>query len=265
MHLLDDLAPLLATTRFGRTARGFHTIGSTNAEAATWARSGAREGALVAAEYQSAGRGRLGRAWAAAAGVNLTFSLVLRPNFGAGRLGLLPLAAGLAAAEAVEQAAGVPAQVKWPNDVLLNGRKAVGVLAGAVHVGERPGAVVLGIGMNVNQQAFPPELDGRATSVALEAGRLLDRAALLAALLATLEARYDALHAAEPLVAAFEQRMAGLGQPVTVRHPGTLRPVVDGVIRGVAPDGALRLGTATGEQRLYAGDVTLAAPRAVPT
>ena len=261
MHLLDALAPLLTTRRFGRVARGFETVGSTNAEAAAWAADGAPEGALVVAEYQSAGRGRLGRTWAAAAGVNLTQSLVLRPRLDAARLGLLPLAAGLAVADAVERVAGVPAQVKWPNDLLLGGKKAGGLLAEAVHGAEAP-VVVLGIGLNVNQQAFPPELAEKATSVALEAGRPVERAALLAALLAALERRYDALAAGDgsALLAAFERRMHGLGQPVAVRYPGTARAPLGGVVLGVAPDGALRLETLDGERRLYAGEVTLAPP-----
>ena len=261
MPLLDDLAPLLATARFGRTARGFDTVGSTNAEASAWAAAGAPEGALVVAEYQSAGRGRLGRTWAAAAGVNLTLSLVLRPTCGADRLGLLPLAAGLAVADAAQRVGGVPARVKWPNDLLVSGRKAGGLLAETVHTGDQPGAVVLGIGLNVNQQAFPPDLATRATSIALEAGHLIDRAALLAALLDALEFRYDALRNGnvEALVGAFEQQMHGLGREVTVRYPGTARAPSEGVVLGVALDGALRLGTAAGEQRLYAGDVTLAA------
>ena len=262
MHLLNDLAPLLTTARFGRTARGFDTIGSTNAEASAWAAAGAPEGALVVAEYQSAGRGRLGRTWAAAAGVNLTLSLVLRPRIGPERLGLLPLMAGLAVADAAQRAGGVPAQVKWPNDLLISGRKAGGLLAEAVHTGDRPGAVVLGIGLNVNQQTFPPELAARATSISLEAGQPIDRAALLAALLAALESRYDALGDGKvgALVSTFEQQMDGLGREVMVRYPGTARPPLRGVMRGVAADGALRLGTADGEQRLYAGDVTLAVP-----
>ena len=263
MQLLDALAPLLTTARFGRVARGFETVGSTNAEAAAWAADGAPEGALVAAEYQSAGRGRLGRTWAAAAGVNLTQSLVLRPAFGAPQLGLLPIAAGLAVADAVERVTGVPAQVKWPNDLLLGGKKAGGLLAEAVH-GARDHApvVVLGIGLNVNQRAFPPELADKATSVALEAGRPVERAALLAALLAALERRYDALAAGDgdALLAAFERRMHGLGQPVAVRYPGTTRPPLEGVVLGIAPDGALRLDTSDGERRLYAGEVTLAPP-----
>jgi BirA family biotin operon repressor/biotin-[acetyl-CoA-carboxylase] ligase len=266
MRLLDDLAPLLTTRRFGRAARGFDTIGSTNAEAAAWAADGAPEGALVLAEHQQAGRGRLGRTWAAAPGLNLTQSLVLRPSLNAERLGLLPLAAGLAVAEAVERAAGVPARVKWPNDVLIGGRKACGLLAEAAHGKGQGGAVILGIGLNVNQQAFPPELSGRATSVALEAGRPIDRATLLAALLAALESRYDTLHAggADALIRGFEERMDGLGRAVTVRSPNTTRPDIDGLIRGVAPDGALRLETSDGERRLYAGEVTLAAPAETP-
>ncbi|MDX1531042.1 MAG: biotin--[acetyl-CoA-carboxylase] ligase, partial [Rhodothermales bacterium] len=189
LPLLADLQPLLRTCRFGRPARGFRSLPSTNAEALTWAADGAAEGALVVAEAQTAGRGRLGRTWEAAPGRNLLVSLVLRPALPPERLGLVPLAAGLAVAEAVE--AAVPPlcpRLKWPNDLLLGGRKACGVLLEGRTGGRAPSAVALGIGLNVNQTAFPDALAERATSLHLEAGRPVERAALLAALLERLEA-----------------------------------------------------------------------------
>ena len=233
------------------------------AEAAAWAAEGAPHGAVVTAGHQSAGRGRHGRAWAAEPGESLLFTVVLRPTLPPDRLSWVPLAAGLAVADAVERVAGVPAQVKWPNDLMLGGKKSGGLLAEAVHgARDRTPVVVLGIGLNVNQQAFPPELAEKATSVALEAGRPVERAALLAALLDALERRYDALAAGDEdaLIHAFERQMHGLGQPVGVRYPGTARAPLEGVVLGVAPDGALRLETPGGERRLYAGEVTLAPP-----
>ena len=255
--LLAALRPLLATARFGRAARGAEALASTNTAAIAWAADAdapAPEGALVLAEHQTAGRGRHGRAWADAAGQNLLVSLVLRPPASArADLGWLPLAAALAVADAV--APRVPAgavALKWPNDVLLGGRKVCGILAEAASAGAAT-TVVLGVGLNVNQAAFPPELADRATSLALAAGRAVERAPLLADLLAALEARYDALLAGATarLRADFEARMAGLGEAATVSDPHGGASAC-GRVLGLAPDGALRLATPGGERAAYA-------------
>ena len=258
--LAEALAPLLRTTRFGRPLRWLPETGSTNADAAAWAAEGAPEGAVVVTEHQTAGRGRHGRPWADAPGLGLLFSVVLRPSLPVERLGLVPLAAGVAAAEAAAPwVAPAEPRLKWPNDLLLGGRKAAGLLVeGHLTPGARP-TLVLGLGLNVNQHDFPTGLDGRATSLALAAGRPLPRAPLLADLLLALERRYDALlrgDAAE-VCAAFEARMAGLGARASVAFTGDGRTRLDGTILGVASTGALRLGTSEGVRHLVAGEVTL--------
>jgi len=143
-----------------------------------------REGAVVATEHQTEGRGRLGRIWIDAPGTSLLFSLLLTPDVPADRLpGLTVLAA-----EAVAEAIGAGAEVKEPNDVLLGGRKIAGVLGEASE-----GRVVIGIGVNVDQspEQLPPGAQLPATSIRIERGEPLDRAELLAAILAALERRYD--------------------------------------------------------------------------
>jgi BirA family biotin operon repressor/biotin-[acetyl-CoA-carboxylase] ligase len=147
----------------------------------------AREGAVVATDEQTDGRGRLGRMWHAPAGTSLLFSIVLEPDVPSKRLPELSLVAGTAVAEALAAHANVEATVKHPNDVLLRGRKVAGILAESSE-----GRVVLGIGVNVTQahDELPPDADPPATSLALEGGDV-DRADLLAALLERLEAHYD--------------------------------------------------------------------------
>src|SRR5690606_12415094 len=145
------------TARFGRTHRALGATGSTNADALAWATEGAPDGALVTAEHQTAGRGRHGRTWTDAPGLSLLASLLLRPTLPPDRLGLLPLAAGLAAADAVESVTGLVPRLKWPNDVLLGGRKVGGLLLES-RLGDGPATVVLGLGLNVGQADFPPEL-----------------------------------------------------------------------------------------------------------
>lgn len=146
------------------------------------------EGAVAVADEQTEGRGRLGRQWLAPAGTSLLVSVLLRPDVAPARLPELSLVAGRACAEAIASVAGLDTGVKFPNDVLVRGRKVAGILAEASE-----GRVVLGIGVNVSQAAgeLPAEPRTPATSLLLETGREVDRAELLVALLEQLERRYD--------------------------------------------------------------------------
>ncbi len=223
-------------------------------EAASWAAQGAPHGAVVVAEHQTDGRGRHGRAWTAAPGEGLLFTVVLRPELEPSRLGLVPLAAGLGVAEAVA-ARGVEAQIKWPNDVRVGGRKLAGLLAEASH--GRGGAVVLlGVGLNVGQSAFPGEL--AATSIGLETGAPARPLDLLSPILRAIERRLSQART-DParLVADVEAQMEGIGQAVTVREHATGAVLADGRALGLAADGALRVDTGTGERAVYAGETTL--------
>jgi BirA family transcriptional regulator, biotin operon repressor / biotin---[acetyl-CoA-carboxylase] ligase len=146
------------------------------------------EGAVAVADEQTEGRGRLGRQWLAPAGTSLLVSVLLRPGLEPARLPELSLVAGRACAEAIAEVAGIETEVRFPNDVLVGGRKVAGILAEASE-----GRVVLGVGVNVSQAAGELPSDARtpATSVLLETGREVDRAELLVALLERLECRYD--------------------------------------------------------------------------
>ncbi len=258
LPLARDLAGLLRTERFGRALRGYRSVGSTNTVATAWAAAGAPEGAVVVAEYQTAGRGRQGRAWQADAGHNLTFSVILRPSLPAASLGLVAVAAGVAVAEAVEAfAAPLRAAIKWPNDVLLEGRKCCGMLLESTLGGGTGATVVLGIGLNVNQRAFAPPLEAQATSLLLEAGRPLPLAPLLADLLLRLERHYASLDAdgGDAARRAYEARLHGLGRETTLRFTGR-QERVGGVLLGITDTGALRLRTADGPRTFHAGEVT---------
>jgi len=259
LPLVDSLRNHLATDRFGRALRGYETVGSTNTEAVAWARNGAPEGAVVVTEHQSEGRGRHGRAWDAQKGTNLTFSVVLRPSLSPDRLGLVTVAASVAVAEAIEPIVSPhrPA-LKWPNDVLLEGRKTCGMLLeSSVSDGQAPGPVVLGVGLNVNQIEFPDALADTATSLRLATGRSVPRPPLFARLLRALERRYDAVQTgkAAAVRSAFEDRLTGLGEQTTLRFTGTER-TISGIVQGIAETGALRLQTADGRRTVRAGEVT---------
>ncbi len=146
------------------------------------------EGAVALTEEQTEGRGRLGRSWLSPPGVSLLFSLLLEPRVETARLPELTLVAGRACAEAIAQVTGLSPEIKLPNDILVGGRKAAGILAEA-----RDGRVVLGIGVNVNVPAsdLPRGIEPLATSLVLEAGREIDRLELLVELLDRLERAYD--------------------------------------------------------------------------
>jgi BirA family biotin operon repressor/biotin-[acetyl-CoA-carboxylase] ligase len=233
------------------------TIDSTNRLAAELARGGAAEGTVVLAEQQTAGRGRLGRTWESPAGVNLYGSIVLRPGVPPVEVPRLTLVAGIAVAEAIAATIAVRPQIKWPNDVLLSGRKVAGVLTELEAEAERVRFVIVGIGVNLNARRgdFPPELAAKATSLALAGGAPVDRAAFTGRLLGAfdelygeflrggfgaLRPRYDAFHCLP-------------GRRVTVDG----RPPLTGTVRGVDDEGALLVDDGTAVRRVVSGEVTL--------
>src|SRR5271155_435370 len=171
----------------------FDEIGSTQRAAAELAGQGVAQGAVVIAERQNAGRGRMGRQWHSPAGVNLYATIILRPSIPLAEVPRLSLVAGVAAAEALEMAAPGMVALKWPNDVWLNGRKAGGIIAEAVtDMNHGLQCVLLGIGLNLNLAArdIPPELQDKATSVLAATGYPCDRTAIASALFEKLDTRY---------------------------------------------------------------------------
>jgi BirA family biotin operon repressor/biotin-[acetyl-CoA-carboxylase] ligase len=179
----QHVEPLLQG-RFGRPYRYLERCESTQRELP----ADAPEGAVVAADEQTAGRGRLGRPWLAAPGTSLLFSVNLRPPVETKRLPALTIVAGVAAGDGVREATGLMPEIKLPNDLLVNGKKLAGILAEA-----REDRVVLGMGINVNvsPEDLPAEVDRESTSLLVELGELVGRARLLAAILLELERRYD--------------------------------------------------------------------------
>jgi BirA family transcriptional regulator, biotin operon repressor / biotin---[acetyl-CoA-carboxylase] ligase len=183
--LSPDIVEPLLRGRFGRPYRYFERCESTQRELA----ADAPEGAVAVTEEQTAGRGRLGRPWHAPAGTSVLVSVNLRPSVDVPRLPELSVVAGLAAAEAIERETGLRPALRFPNDLLIRGRKVAGILAEA-----RDDRVVLGIGINANlsEDELPTNVDTPATSLSIESSAPVDRAKLLATLLERLEARYDA-------------------------------------------------------------------------
>lgn len=233
----------------------YSTLGSTNDEAKRLAALGEPDGTLVVAEAQTAGRGRSGRQWVTPPGAAIAMSLILRPALPSFQMTQVALLGGLAALEGIEQATGLTAQLKWPNDVLISGRKVAGVLAEAAFIGDKLESVVVGFGVNVN--AGPPldlKLDYPATCLAAEVGHPLDREPLVNAIIAAFDARCRQLGAAA-LRQAWAKHLAMLGNKVKAIGPGE---TVCGTLEGVTDEGAIVIRLESGERRtMLAGDVHL--------
>lgn len=184
-----DLARL---QRLGRPIHYHATIDSTMREAAERAERGEPAGTVVIAGEQTAGRGRLGRSWLSEPETGLYLSLILRPRLRPADAPLVTLALALGAGRALHRACGLPCDLRWPNDVLLNGRKCCGILAEMAADGDRLRHVVAGIGVNVNHPSLPEDLAASATSLRIETGCEYSREDLLGDLLAEID-RYLAI------------------------------------------------------------------------
>jgi BirA family biotin operon repressor/biotin-[acetyl-CoA-carboxylase] ligase len=209
--LPEALSPRVSGTIFAAHIRHYASIGSTNVAAMRAAAEGAPEGAVFLAEEQTAGRGRGDHAWDSAPSVGIYCSVVLRPLMSPLDALFLSLMTGVAVAEAVELTTGLRPDLRWPNDVLLKGRKFCGVLTEMNAEPMRVRYVVVGIGINVNHAAFPAELASIATSLRIETGREWSRVELAAALLKSLDNQYRELAEGRPgaqaaIIRSFEDR-----------------------------------------------------------
>jgi BirA family transcriptional regulator, biotin operon repressor / biotin---[acetyl-CoA-carboxylase] ligase len=192
--------------------RWFDSLDSTNRYLLDEARRGAPEGVVAIADRQTAGRGRRGRDWVAPPGSSLLVSVLLRPELASERTHVVSMACGVAMADAVERVAGFVPAMKWPNDLVVDDRKLAGILAEA-----EGGAVVVGVGVNVEWQEFPAELAETATACNLEAGHAVDRSALLVAFLRELDRRYASL---DEVPTEYRRRLTTIGRRVRVEQPG---------------------------------------------
>lgn len=244
--------------------RYFDQIGSTNDYAAEWANQGAPDTSLIIADEQTAGRGRGKRHWFTPPGSALAFSLILRPEIPEDEQQLMRITGlgALGVSRALWRTYDLPAEIKWPNDVLLDGRKICGVLAEAAWLGNQLSAVVLGIGINVAPSAVPPDdWPGHhdrpfpAASIAAILGSDLDRVCLLRAVLVEMLELLPRL--AEPLfIQAWREKLALLGEWVEVVTSET--GILEGQVAGLSEDGSLMLRLRSGELiNLQAGEIHL--------
>ena len=259
LHADDLLSRLGVIKVVGRDIRVFKETTSTNDVMDKLARDGVKEGVVVFAESQTRGRGRLGRKWISPAKRGLWFSVLLRPNLRPQEATRLTVASATALARAIRQQTGVVPAIKWPNDILIRGKKVAGVLTEMSAETDRVRHVILGIGLDVNLLAaeFPLELRKLATSLRIESGQMVDRPALATAVLRELDCDYARACGSgfAALAAEWEAQCATLGQNVSI-HLGDR--TIKGRAESLDDDGSLLVRTQHGRlERIIGGDVIL--------
>ena len=257
---IEELRNLRKGKLIGREIYYFPEIDSTNRRAREQGRKGAREGTVVLADFQSQGKGRLGRSWASPAGLNLYASIILRPPIPPKVAPQITLLAGVATANALARASGLDTRVKWPNDIFLRGKKVAGILSEMEADNTKTQFVILGIGVNVNwpRGDIPPDLLEIATSLRAEGGREIPRTLVAAEIFEELEQAYTSFlqEGFSPRLREEWNRLSWInGKRVTVTLPDK---TISGEALGLDTDGALLLLDQEGKTRRFiAGDVSL--------
>ena len=251
-----ELIQGLTTTIIGKKIFVFESIDSTNECARALGDAGTEEGAVVITDFQTNWRGRLGRTWEAEPESSLLFSVLLRPSISIERAGLLTLYASVALARVVEGVIGERVECKWPNDLILRGKKFCGILLENSVQQRGLAYAVIGAGLNVNQNPLPSNLAERAISLATVAGRSIDRKQLFQSVLGEMDRLYrDAQKDDFSFITAeWNRRCTLFGKSVTVRQHDR---VISGTALRLNYDAGLVVKTTDGLQTVYAGDVTL--------
>lgn len=253
-----EIASRISTRWAGRNVSYFRETDSTNVQARRLGEDGAPHGTLVAADAQSAGRGRRGRQWDSPHGSDIYMSLLLRPQIPATQAPMLTLVMALAVADALREQTGVDARIKWPNDIVTRGRKMCGILTEMSADMDGVRYVVIGVGINVNGTAFPEEIRERATSLALESGRRFLRPVLMAAVMEKFETYYSVFTERGDLSGiqdAYNDLLVNVGEQVRILEPGHEYNAISSGING---KGELLVTREDGRQEaVFAGEVSV--------
>lgn len=246
------------TTRFiGADIYLFDAIDSTNSHAHKLAKEGAKEGTVVLSESQSRGKGRLGRSWFSPSGTNIYLSVILRPQMPASQITLLTFAAAIAVAKAIRDITGLDADIKWPNDILIKGKKVAGILSEMDAKSDTIRFVVIGIGINVNleKKDIPLELMDKATSIKIESNSTIDRMNLICRVLENLEKWYNLFerNGANDIIKEWKSLAITIGRDVKVQSGNSF---VEGRAVDIDENGALLIKDRNGViQKVLSGDV----------
>lgn len=259
----SEIASRLHTKWAGRKLYYFESTGSTNTDAKRLAEEGEPHGTTIVANMQTAGKGRRGRTWQSPAGANTYFTILLKPDFSPDKASMLTLVMALSVAEAIEEITGLKADIKWPNDIVVHKKKVVGMLTEMSTTPEMDEIqyVVIGVGTNVNYDSpedFPEELRPTATSLRMEAGHLINRAALTERMLARFEVNYEKFEETldlSGLMDSYEKHLINVGAQVRVLDPAG---EYTGISRGINAVGELLVEKENGETiNVYAGEVSV--------
>lgn len=268
----NELDSRMETSWAGHPVHFFEEIGSTNIQAKLEAENGARHGSLIVADMQTAGKGRRGRAWSSPKGTNVYFSLILKPEFAPDKASMLTLVMAIAVAWGIERTLGKEIQtvqgltdqtvpkcaIKWPNDLVVNGKKICGILTEMSLERDYIQYVVIGVGINVGRQDFASEIAEKATSLESECGHPISRSALIANIMAAFEAVYETFLENEDLTAlkeSYDAMLVNRDREVCVLDPkGEYR----GIARGINEKGELMVELPDGSvENVYAGEVSV--------
>ncbi|HIX14144.1 MAG TPA: biotin--[acetyl-CoA-carboxylase] ligase [Candidatus Hungatella pullicola] len=243
---------------FGKPVQYYPVVDSTNTRAKALAEEGASHGTLVVADCQESGKGRRGRSWTSPSGVNLYMSLILRPDILPSLASMVTLVAALAVRKGILETAGCETQIKWPNDLVSGGKKVCGILTEMSAELEGIHYIVVGIGINANIDAFPPEVAETATSIFLETGERISRSRLAAAVMKAFEEYYDQFIEAgslKNLVDEYNEKMANKDRTVKVLDPAG---EYQRVALGINEKGELLVKTDSGHiRRIVSGEVSV--------
>lgn len=253
-----ELESRMDTRWAGHPVCFYDSLASTNLQAKLDAENGAAEGTLIVADMQTAGRGRRGRGWSSPSGMNVYFTLILKPDFAVEMASMVTLAMGIAVAEGIRETCGVEARIKWPNDIVVGGKKVCGMLAEMSVERDYIHYIVIGAGINVGEQVFPAEIAPVAVSLYQECGRKISRAGLIVNVMKAFESAYDIFREKGDLSGLLERYHALLvnkDREVRVLDPkGEYR----GISRGINRTGELLVETEDGAVReVYAGEVSV--------
>lgn len=254
----SELESRLHTKWAGRRLAFYDSIGSTNVQAKLLAEEGAPEGTLVLADEQKTGRGRRGRGWQSPPGMNVYFTLVLKPDYAPNDASMVTLVMALAVKEAITEVCGMKAGIKWPNDIVVNGKKTTGILTEMSLEGAYIQHVVIGVGINVKKQSFPAELADTATSLEAESGKPVSRALLVQKVMEHFEEDYELFLQKKDLSFLQERYNAylvNLDREVRVLDPAG---EYTGIAKGINKKGELLVQMPDGSiNEVYAGEVSV--------
>ncbi len=253
-----ELESRMDTEWAGHPVIFYEELSSTNLQAKLDAEKGAQQGTLIVADMQTAGRGRRGRTWSSPPGTNAYFTLILKPDFAVELASMVTLVMGLAAAEGIRKNCGVEAGIKWPNDIVVNGKKICGILAEMSVERDFIHYIVTGVGINVGCQDFAPEIADTATSLYRECGHKVDRAKLVADVMKCFERCYGQFRQ-EGGLGSLKERYNSLlvnkGREVRVLTPGA---EFQGISQGINDAGELLVERSDGSvTNIYAGEVSV--------